>query len=296
MELAIHTWMRSEPLEQAIRRAAAAGVTAIEIAGEPERHVPKDVGPLLKAAGMTCFGGVTLMMEGRSLITPDAARRAKSVQYVKDCVSLVSDLGGVEMSVVPGTVGQIIPEGRPDDEWRWAIDSLSECVEHARPQGVTIAIEPINRFETYFINRADQALALAEAVGPDCGVCLDLFHLNIEEDDVLAALRRAGSRLADVHVADNNRMAPGMGTLDWPAIVGTLKEINYDGPLSIEFCAPVDRTPANPHPGSIDEDPSGISAEDRKFIEDHGSNLLSEGFYTQLVETSAQTLLPLIGR
>ncbi len=296
MELAIHTWMRSEPLEQAIRRAAAAGVTALEIAGEPDRHVPKDVEPMLKAAGMTCFGGVTLMMEGRSLITSDAARRAKSIQYVKDCVTLVSDLGGIELSVVPATVGQIVPEGRPDDEWRWAIDSLSECVEHARPQGVTIAIEPINRFETYFINRADQALALAEAVGPDCGVCLDLFHMNMEEDDVLAALRRAGPRLADVHVADNNRMPPGMGTLDWRKIVSTLEEIDYGGPLSIEFCAPVDRTPANPHPGSIDEDPSGVSAEDRKFIEDHGSNLLSEGFYTQLVETSAQTLLPLIGR
>ncbi|MFT5734054.1 MAG: sugar phosphate isomerase/epimerase [Planctomycetota bacterium] len=296
MELAIHTWMRSEPLEHAIRRAAAAGVTALEIAGEPERHVPANVAPMLKAAGMRCFGGVTLMMEGRSLITADANRRAKSVQYVKDCVSLVSDLGGVELSVVPATVGQIVPEGRPEDEWRWAIDSLSECMEHARPRGVTIAIEPINRFETYFINRADQAIALAEAVGPDVGVCLDLFHMNIEEDDVLAALRRAGSRLVDVHVADNNRMPPGMGSLDWRTIVSTLQDMNYDGPLSIEFCAPVDRTPANPHPGSLDENPENVSPEDRKFIEDHGSNLLSESFYTELVNTSAKTLLPLIGR
>lgn len=296
MELAIHTWMRSEPLEQAVRRAADAGVTALEIAGEPNRHIPKEVEPMLRAAGMRCFGGVTLMMEGRSLITPDAARRAKSVQYVKDCVSLVGDLGGEELSVVPGTVGQVIPEGRPDDEWRWAVESVSECVEFARSYGLTIAIEPINRFETYFINRADQALALAEAVGPDCGVCLDLFHMNMEESDVLGALRKAGPRLADVHVADNNRMAPGMGTLDWAAIVQTLRDIQYDGPLSIEFCAPVDRTPANPFPGSLDENPGGVSAEDRKFIEDHGSNLLSESFYSQLVRTSAETLLPLIGR
>lgn len=296
MELAIHTWMRHEPLEQAIRRAAAAGVTALEIAGEPERHVPANVAPMLSTAGMRCFGGVTMMMEGRSLITPDAARRATSVQYVKDCVSLVSDLGGVELSTVPGTVGQIVPEGRPEDEWRWAVDSVSECAEHARACGVTIAIEPINRFETYFINRADQALALAEAVGPHVGVCLDLFHMNIEEDDVLAALRRAGSRLKDVHVADNNRMPPGMGTLDWPAIVAALKDMSYDGPLSIEFCAPVDRTPANPYPNSLDENPEHVSAEDRKFIEDHGSNLLSESFYSQLVSRSAETLLPLIGR
>lgn len=296
MELAIHTWMRSEPLEQAIRRAAAAGVTALEIAGEPDRYLPKDVGPMLRSAGMRCFGGVTLMMEGRSLITPDGARRKSSVQYVKDCVSLVGDLGGEELSVVPGTVGQVVPEGLPEDEWRWAVESVSECVEHAKSYGLTIAIEPINRFETYFINRAEQALALAEAVGPECGVCLDLFHMNIEETDVLGALRLAGSRLADVHVADNNRMAPGMGTLDWAAIVSVLKDMGYDGPLSIEFCAPVDRTPANPYPGSLDENPVGVSDEDRKFIEDHGSNLLSEAFYSQLVRTSTETLLPLIGR
>lgn len=294
MELAIHTWMRSEPIERAIERAAAAGITALEIAGEPERHVPSNVAPMLRAAGMRCFGGVTLMMEGRSLITRDEGRRRSSIQYVKDCVSLVGDLGGEELSVVPGTVGQVVAEGRPEDEWRWAIDSVSECVEHARTLGVTIAIEPINRFETYFINRADQALALAEAVGPDCGVCLDLFHMNMEEEDVLGALRRAGPRLADVHVADNNRMAPGMGTLDWGSIIATLREIGYDGPLSIEFCAPVDRTPANPHPGSIDENPTGVSPEARKYIEDHGSNLLSESFYSQLVQTSATTLLPLI--
>jgi len=295
MELAIHTWMRSEPLEQAVRRAAAAGVTALEIAGEPERHIPKEVAPMLRSAGIRCFGGVTLMMEGRSLITPDSARRAASIQYVKDCVSLVGDLGGEELSVVPGTVGQVVAEGRPEDEWRWAVESVAECVEHAKSYGLTIAIEPINRFETHFINRADQALALAEAVGPDCGVCLDLFHMNIEEDDVLSALRRAAPRLADVHVADNNRMAPGMGTLDWASIVQTLRDIKYDGPLSIEFCAPVDRTPANPYPGSLDENPEGISDEDRKFIEDHGSNLLSESFYAQLVTKSAETLLPLIG-
>ena len=294
MELAIHTWMRSEPIEACIERAARAGITALEIAGEPERLSADAVGPMLEKAGMTCFGGVTLMMGDRSLVTPDRTKRESSIRYVEECVELVSQLGGVEMSVVPGTVGQVVAEGDPGDEWRWAVDSVSECVDYAKARGVTIAIEPINRFETYFINRADQAIALADAVGPDCGVCLDLFHMNIEEDDVLGALRRAGPRLKDVHVADNNRMAPGMGTLDWASIVGVLREVNYDGPLSIEFCAPVDRTPANPYPGSLEETPDDLTPEMRKFIEDHGSNALSESFYTQLVETSAKTLLPLI--
>lgn len=294
MELAIHTWMRSEPIEACIERAARAGITALEIAGEPERLDADNIAPMLERSGMRCFGGVTLMMDGRSLVTPDSAKRKSSIRYVKDCVDLVSALGGVELSVVPGTVGQVVPEGHPDDEWRFAVDSVSECVEYARPRGVKLAIEPINRFETYFINRADQALALAEAVGPDCGVCLDLFHMNIEEEDIQGALRRAAPRLTDVHVADNNRMAPGMGTLDWGAIVGVLREVGYDGPLSIEFCAPIDRTPANPFPGSLEESSPDMTPEMRKFIEDHGSNALSETFYTDLVERSAATLLPLI--
>jgi hypothetical protein len=91
-------------------------------------------------------------------------------------------------------------------------------------------------------------LALAEAVGPECGVCLDAFHLNIEEADMLAAIRRAGKRLFDFHVADNNRLACGMGSLNWSAIIRTLKDIGYDGAVTVEFVAPVDRTPANPFP------------------------------------------------
>ena len=72
-----------------------------------------------------------------------------------------------------------------------------------------IGLEPLNRFETYFLNRCEQALALADAVGGDCGVALDTFHMNIEESDLLGAIRAAGDRLVDFHVADNNRMPPG---------------------------------------------------------------------------------------
>jgi sugar phosphate isomerase/epimerase len=159
---------------------------------------------------------------------------------------------------------------------------------------VLIGIEPINRFETYFINRGDQALALAEAVGKNCGVCLDIFHMNLEENDYYAVIRRVKDRLVGFHVADNNRFAPGMGRLDWGKIIGTLKEAGYDGALSVEFCPPLDRTPANPHPGSIDENPKGLTAEQKKFLEDHGSSAFTEDFYSMLTQKSIDTLRPLI--
>ena len=85
-----------------------------------------------------------------------------------------------------------------------------------------------------------------------------------------------------------------MGSLDWPAIVATLQQIGYDGALTSEFVAPIDRTPANPYPEAIETEPVDISPEEMQFIIDHGSSLLSESFYSMLVERTAQTILPLI--
>ncbi len=294
MYLAMHTWMRAEPIETVIRRVARMGYKALEISGDPENHDTREIRTLLKEHGLRCFGSVTLMLGDRNLLAADEGQRESSVQYVKDCITMVKELDGEEISVVPGTVGKTTSDSTPENEWRWAVESLREILPHAKECGVRMAIEPINRFETYFINRGDQALALAEAVGPECGVCLDAFHMNIEEKDVAATIRKVGDRLLDFHVADNNRMAPGMGTIDWRGMIGLLKEVGYDGPLSVEFCAPVDRTPANPFPGAIEHSPVDISSEQKKFIEDHGSSLLSESFYEGLVQTSADTLLPLI--
>ena len=171
---------------------------------------------------------------------------------------------------------------------------LQEVYAHARKCGVRMALEPLNRFETYFLNRADQAVALAKAVGPECGVCLDVFHMNIEEVCMHEALRTAGKLLTDVHVAENNRMAPGMGGIDWKKFVGTLRSIGYQGALTMESVAPVDRTPVSPWPNQVERNPVDISPEQLKFIQDHGSSLLSEEFYTMLYETASKTLLPLV--
>lgn len=294
MHIAIHNWMRAEPIEKTVARISSQGYHALEIQGAPEQYDTKSVRKLLKENNLKCWGSVTLMMEERNLIAKDEAQRATSIQYVKDIITMVKELDGHMVSVVPGTVGKIVPDGRPEEEWQWAIDSLKECYDFAEKAGVIIGIEPINRFETYFINRGAQALALAEAVGPNCGVCLDIFHMNLEESDPYATIREAKDRLVGFHVADNNRMAPGMGTLDWEKIVATLKVAGYDGALSVEFCPPLDRTPANPHPGSIDEHPEGLTPEQLKFLEDHGSSAFTENFYSMLTQKSIDTLLPLI--
>jgi D-psicose/D-tagatose/L-ribulose 3-epimerase len=294
MELSIHNWMRAESIEKTVERIARLGYEKIEIQGAPEMYDTKAVKRLLDAHDIKCWGSVTLMLEDRNLLAKDIKQRAKSVQYVKDTVRMVKELDGQMVSVVPSTVGKIIPDGRPEDEWRWAVESMQEIYEYAESLQIKIGIEPINRFETYFVNRGDQAMALAEATGPNCGVCLDVFHMNIEEDNMYAAIKRAKDKLVGFHVADNNRMAPGMGTFDWKKIISTLKEIDYDQVLSVEFCSPLDRTPANPYPNSIDENPLDMTAEQKKFLEDHGSSAVTEEFYTFLSQKSVETLRPLI--
>jgi sugar phosphate isomerase/epimerase len=189
-----------------------------------------------------------------------------------------------------------VPDGNPEEEWQWAVESMQEVYDHAMKEGVKLAVEPINRFETYFVSRANQAIALAKATGPECGVCLDAFHLNIEEVDPFEAIRSAKGLLVDFHVADTNRFACGWGHWDWAKLVATLKEIGYDGALTVEFVAPVDRTPANPHPTMVETDFSkvDISDEQLKFIIDHGSSILTEEFYSEQVKICAETLLPLV--
>jgi D-psicose/D-tagatose/L-ribulose 3-epimerase len=290
MQVAMHNWMRAEPIEVTIARLAKCGYDAIEISGEPERYDTKAVRKLLTDHKLTCWGSVTLMLADRDLLAKDPAQREASVRYVTDTITMVKELGGQEITIVPSTVGKIKPQGSAEDEWKWAVESLKICYDHGKKEGVKLAIEPLNRFETYFLSRHDQALALAEAVGPDCGICLDVFHMNIEEQDMYQAIRNAKGRLTDFHVADNNRMACGMGHCDWGKIIGTLKEIGYDGALTVEFVAPVDRTPANPYKNALEKGPVELTADELKFIEDHGSSTLSNEFYTWLVDETVKTL------
>ncbi|MBB3233599.1 sugar phosphate isomerase/epimerase family protein [Phyllobacterium endophyticum] len=294
MHLSTHNWMRAEPLAVTLKRIKKYGYESIEISGEPAQYDVKETRALLKEYGIRCWGAVTLTLGERNLAAKDEGQRAKSVDYVKSVISMVSELDGEIVTLVPATVGKVVPDGTEEEEWKWVVDATKECFSHAQKKGVRIAVEPLNRFETYFFNRAAQALALADAVSPNCGVCLDAFHLNIEEDDMYEAIRLTGKRLFDFHIADNTRFAAGLGQLDWPKIIATLKEIGYDGAVTNEFVAPVDRTPAAKYPDMVERNPVDIPPEQLKFIQDHGSSLLTEKFYDDQMRITAETILPLI--
>ena len=295
MIVSMHNWMRAEPVETTIRRLAKYGYDAIEISYDSVELSPGAPGTaavrqMLKENKIKCIGSISLMFAGRDLIHSDMAVRESSVEYLKSCIKMVSELGGKVMSIVPSQVGKVKAMAEPEVEWAWAVEGLKELRGYAKSAGVKIGIEPLNRFETNFLNRADQALALAKAVGPDVGVCLDVYHMNMEEADMYKSIRDCGRRIVDFHVADNNRMACGMGMLKWKKIIATLNEIGYKGSLTVEFVPPIDRTPANPYKNALAAADKSLTQEQLKFIEDHGSGVLSEEFYSWLVAESVKTL------
>lgn len=293
MKFSMHNWMRPEPIETTLERLRRLGYDGIEISGEPARYDTGEVRKLLDKYGLECWGAVTIMTEGRDLIHDDKYVRLGTVAYMKDCIKMIRELHGTMFCVVPSTVGKVKPVASPAQEWAWAVESLREVGDFALEHNVKIGIEPLNRFETYFINRHDQALALAAEVDRGVGVVLDAFHINIEELDPLDALRATGDKLVDFHVADNNRHPAGLGRYDWQQVLATLKEINYDGHLTAEFVLPVDRTPLS-RLSEKKEDDMEFTESDLKFIQDHGSGLISAAEYDKAVEQNISHLKKLL--
>ncbi len=151
-------------------------------------------------------------------------------------VKFASRLGAaVVLGSIRGKLNTHSPETRLA-EYDIAIDAVRELADFASPLGVSLTIEPINRYETNFLNTVAEALEFVHAVGcPNVGVLADTFHMNIEERQIVDSLKTVGSLLSHVHFADSNRYAPGMGHLDFGVITKALVELGYDGYVSAEI-------------------------------------------------------------
>lgn len=298
MHLSAQTWPRPEPLVDTLERIAPLGYRSIVLTGEPGSYDAAQTAALLKEYGVACWGAASVMAGRRNLVAADAGQRRETVNYLVQLVRMVAEVGGAVVTIVPVTIGKIVADAEPDREWAWLVEGLQAVDAEAAVCGVALAVEPINRFETYLVNRAEQAMALVEQVGAGCGVCLDTFHLNIEETDLHEAIRLVGPRLRSVDVADNNRLAPGMGALDWPAIVRTLGEVGYTGALAAEFLPPIDRSPlglANgPRTAQEAAEQAAAAESTTDFVRIHGSGGVTADHYRALAACTAGTLLPLL--
>jgi sugar phosphate isomerase/epimerase len=174
--------------------------------------------------------------ERLSFTDPDAKVRRQAVERIASHVPLAKKAGAV---IIIGLVRGIIQEGVSEAQAReWMYSGFNTCVEIAGQQGVRIAFEPLNRYETPLLNTAEESLELIERMGADnLGLLLDTFHMNIEEPSIEESIKACGDRIFHFHIADSNRWYPGAGHLDFRRILETLFSTGYEGFVSGEFMA-----------------------------------------------------------
>ncbi len=176
-------------------------------------------------------------LTGRTSLVSDNARvRDEARDFLRQGIETAAELGaGVFLGPFCAPVGLLVGRRRTADEWKRAVEGLQSLGETLDACNVTLAIEPLNRFETYFLNTAADARRLCEEVGhPRVGVLFDTFHANIEEKDLGAAVRELGPRLKHVHTCENDRGTPGSGHIEWETVSEALRGAGYNGWTVIE--------------------------------------------------------------
>jgi D-psicose/D-tagatose/L-ribulose 3-epimerase len=174
-----------------------------------------------------------------NVVSADAATRAQGVEFLKKCVDRTADLGGkLICGPLYAGLGVMTGSRRTKQEWKWAVHALRIAAARAQKRGVTICIEPLNRFETYFLNTLEDAARLVHDIGaPNVKIHFDTFHSNIEEKHPVDALRAVVKHVGHVHISENDRGIPGTGHSDWRGVLKVLKQAGYQGWLTIESFA-----------------------------------------------------------
>ena len=171
-----------------------------------------------------------------SLVDSDPAVRQRTRSHLSDCIKATAEAGAhVIAGPLYAPVGYLPGRRRTADEWQWVVETYQELGPVLARHDVAVGIEPLNRFETYFLNTTADGVALCEQIGdPRVGLLWDTFHANIEEKSLGNAVRMAGPHLKHVHACENDRGIPGTGHVDWAGVFRALREVQYDGWLTIE--------------------------------------------------------------
>jgi len=242
MRFGINTFLFTSPFTTASTRHFPTfkrwGFETIEIPVEDPSHIdPVRVKRELDRHGLVCGSVCACMGPGRDFRGTPAEQKT-AMEYCKtlldqmvtlDCPSLI----GPVYSVV-GKADAVEP-AQQKKEWALVVKNLKELARYAEKRGRQICVEPLNRFETDFLNTCDQGLKLIRDVGSKAlRLHLDTFHMNIEEKDQAAAIRKAGRLLAHFHACGSDRGTPGNDHIDWKPIASALKSVGYQGDVVIE--------------------------------------------------------------
>ena len=224
-----------------------AGFDAVEIIlSDPDLLDRNRLEKKLQQTGLpvsTISTGQAMALEGLSLCSASRETRGRTLQRLDRDMELALVLGKphVTVGLIRGKGGSL----SDTIELELLQDSLKRLADRAGSKGITINLEPINRYECRHLNSSLSALEIIRQIGnPECmGVLYDTFHSNIEDEDMLQAIAHLGNRISNVHLADSNRRLPGEGHIDFPAIHQKLEAIGYDGYAALEVL----NTPSQAH-------------------------------------------------
>jgi D-psicose/D-tagatose/L-ribulose 3-epimerase len=243
MQIGINTWVWTSPLTTAeftrlAPRVAQMGFDLIEVPIEGTDDIDyRSAADIARSHGLA-VSVCAAMGPDRDLVHPDSAIRENGMRYLQHCIEAVGLLGGRNLvGPLYSAVGRTWQA--TDDERRADLDvlvgQLRRLAAVAGDHGVTLGVEPLNRFETSFINLATQVVDVVDRVDHDaCGIMLDTFHMNIEESSLGDAIRLAGRRLCHLHACENDRGTPGSGHVPWDEVARACRDIGFEGPLVIE--------------------------------------------------------------
>lgn len=225
-----------------IEKAALLGYSAIEIGLEDTSFDPIPVRDVIKANDLqvTICAALT---KGKDISNFDRAIRQDTKQYMKSCFELGKKIGA-KTFVGPlyggGGKAHLLNPADKKKEWDYAVEGLREMADLALTHGISLAIEPLNRYRTSVVNTIAQALEMVDEIDREnVGVLYDTFQANIEEKNIYEALRLVceSNKLMHVQLSDSNRAAPGMGHIDFKPVISILKEYNYQGHITVETFA-----------------------------------------------------------
>lgn len=169
-------------------------------------------------------------------ISPERGDRLRAIEHLKRCIETAAAMGAKLLGGPLCAPIGYLPEHRPtEDEWSRAVEMFQSLEDILKAKKMQISIEPVNRSETFFLRTAEEAARLCNLIGSQhIGVTIDTFHANIEERNICGAIRSLGPNLSHVHASENDRGPLGRGHIPFAEIISTLKEIHYEGYVTIE--------------------------------------------------------------
>jgi sugar phosphate isomerase/epimerase len=212
------------------------------------------------AAGLEVVGihSVTKSPESQICINhPDESIRSSTVEHLADLISFCSDIGGKILVFGGSNERRVHPDLTPGQSWNLAVDSFRQILDTAEGEGVEVCLEPLSHRLTDFVTTAADAMRMVEEIDhPNFRMMLDVRSATDDERPIPDLVRMSAKYLSHFHANDDNGRGPGYGGADYAAISGALREIGYDGYLSVEIF-------------DIQEDPRTVARESLSFLRHH---------------------------